>query len=83
MLRCEGTQNKPSELIAKAYRNDCYISANSLIKDARSITAIGLSDPVLNSRTALIIQSVDSSPIGTSIKFGQPFALSTYDKSVK
>lgn len=83
MLRCEGTNNKPSPLIAKAYRNDCFISTGPLLKDATTVAAAGVTVPALNERTGLVVQSVDGSPAGSSIKFGQPFALSTYDKSVR
>lgn len=82
MLRCEGTNNKPSPLIAKAYRNDCYISTGPLTRDVTSVAATGASVPALNEKTGLILQSVDGSPAGSSIKFGQPFAISTFDKSV-
>jgi len=69
-------------LIAKAYRKDCFLSTATLEKNIPTIAAAGISVPALNEKTGFVLQSVDGSPIGSTLKFGQPFAISTFDKSV-
>ena len=83
MVRCEGTENKPSLHIAKAARADCFLAAPQLGARDTSGVASGLAHPILNDKTALVIQSVDGTLNGNSVKFGQPFTISTADKSVR
>ena len=75
MLKCDGTQDQPSSLLPKAYRNDCYIVSNGLV-------AAGTPSPAVNPNSALVIKSVDGSAFGTPIAFGQAFAITTLDGSV-
>ena len=75
MLKCDGTQDEPSSLLPKAYRNDCYIISNGLV-------AAGSPSPAVNASSALVIKSVDGSAPGTPIAFGQAFAITTLDGSV-
>ena len=56
LVRCEGTDNKPSSLIAKAYRKDCYLSTLPLVRDVPTVGATGVSFPELNERTGLVLQ---------------------------
>ncbi len=76
LLKCDGTSNQPSSLVAKANRKDCFVSANGT-------QAQGITSPVVNLNTALIVRSVDGSAEGSAIKYGQAFALSTLDGNVK
>lgn len=82
LIRCEGTESKPSPLIAKAPRSDCFLSAPQLGLQDNSGIACGNPNPILTDKTALVIQSVDGTINGNSVKFGQPFAISTSDKSL-
>lgn len=82
LVRCEGTENKPSLLIAKAARSDCFLAAPQLGPNDISGAANGLPHPILNDKTALVIQSVDGTLNGNTVKFGQPFTISTADKSL-
>jgi hypothetical protein len=82
LVRCEGTDNKPSPLIARAYRKDCFLSTTTLEKNISTVPSTGSSVPVLNEKSGLVLQSVDGSSVGSTLKFGQPFAISTFDKSV-
>jgi hypothetical protein len=82
MIKCEGTYNKPSLTIAKANRQDCYISTAVSYSTEPSIPATGIPHPIISDKTALILQSVDGTLLGNTIKFGQPFAISTFDNSV-
>ena len=75
MLKCDSTQDQPSSLLPKAYRNDCYIVSNGLI-------AAGSASSSINSSSALVIKSVDGSGVGSPISFGQAFAITTLDGSV-
>lgn len=81
-VRCEGTVGKPRSLIAKADREDCYLSATQLGAEANHACATGIPVPALNDKTALVIQSVDGTLTGNAVKFGQPFTISTIDKSL-
>lgn len=82
LIRCEGTVNKPAKLIAKAERADCFLSTTQILEGSNTALATGIPHPVLSDKTALIMQSVDGTLDGNSVKFGQPFAISTYDKSL-
>lgn len=81
-IRCEGTYNKPVSTIAKASREDCFLSATQLGNESNTALATGISMPVLNDKTALVMQSVDGTLNGNTVRFGQPFTISTYDKSL-
>lgn len=82
LIRCEGTENKPIKPIAKANRTDCYLSTTEILQDSNTAMAAGISHPVLSEKTALVIQSVDGTLCGNAVKFGQPFTISTIDKSL-
>ena len=82
MIKCDGNLNQDSPLIAKAYRKDCHLSCSALLKNNNSVPASGTPSPVINEKTSFMIQSVDGSPMGTPLRFGQAFAISTVDKSV-
>lgn len=56
LVRCEGTDNKPKSFIAKAYRKDCYLSTDTLMKDVHTVSATGVSVPELNEKTGLVLQ---------------------------
>lgn len=75
MLRCVGTQDQPSSLLPKAYRNDCNIVSNGMI-------AAGSPSSSINSSSALVIKSVDGSAPGTPLTYGQAFAITTLDGSL-
>ncbi len=75
MLRCDGTQDQPSSLLPKAYRNDCNIVSNGMI-------AAGSPSSSINSSSALVIKSVDGSAPGSPLTYGQAFAITTLDGSV-
>lgn len=61
LVRCEGTENKPSLLIAKAARADCFLAAPQLNgPNEVSGVASGLPHPILNDKTALVIQRLFS-----------------------
>lgn len=81
-IRCEGTYNKPSSLIAKANREDCFLSTAQLGHGEDKTMACGVPHAILNDKTALVIHSVDGTLNGNSLKFGQPFTISTIDKSL-
>ncbi|CAF0724312.1 unnamed protein product [Brachionus calyciflorus] len=70
MLKCDGNVNSASPLLPKAYRNDCFIVENVG-------AAGGISSQVPTTISAFIVKSVDGSPLGSSIKFGQPFIITT------
>jgi hypothetical protein len=76
MLRCDGTQDQPSSLLPKAYRNDCNIVVGN------GMAATGTSSSAINSSSALVIKSVDGSAPGSPLTFGQAFAITTLDGSV-
>jgi hypothetical protein len=56
LIRCEGTDNKPSSLIAKAYRKDCFLSTMPLVRGVPTVSATGVAVPELNERTGLVLQ---------------------------
>lgn len=76
MLKCDGNKNQPSPLLPKAYRDDCYLTVQDL-------NATGITSQIVNNQTAFVIKSVDGTPNGGAIKFGQPFAITTLDGSVR
>lgn len=49
MLKCDGTDNQPRSLIAKAYRQDCFIVNNGEV-------AVGTPSPSVNPYSALVIK---------------------------
>jgi hypothetical protein len=57
LLKCDGTDEKKQEYIAKPARKDCYIANNCVGLDQEaSIKASGVSNFVVNSTTALVIR---------------------------
>lgn len=80
ILKCDGASSQNS-LIAKANRKDCYLSAGSIDTGSNTTSALGSPNGCLIPNTVLVVRSVDGSLLGKPLKYGQPFALSTFDGS--
>ncbi len=56
LVRCEGTYYKPASHIAKAEREDCYLSTSQSVAGSNTILATGIPLPIIGDKTALVIQ---------------------------
>jgi hypothetical protein len=71
------------QYIAKATRKDCYLTGNFTgAGQENTLSSNGTAIGEINPKTAFIIRSVDGSTDGTVVRFGQPFALSSFCKRV-
>ena len=78
MLKCDATSHILAATTPKAARQDCYLASNG-----QSGSATGSALPHVNAFTVLKVKSVDGSASGSVIKFGQPFALTNLDETVR
>lgn len=80
-IRCDGTNPTKMQYIAKATRKDCYLTGNFTgAGQENTLSSNGTTNGEINPKTAFIIRSVDGSTDGTVVRFGQPFALSSFCK---
>ena len=57
LLKCNGTDDRKEEYIAKPARKDCYLAGNVVgLGQEDSVKASGVSKLVVNSSTALVIR---------------------------
>lgn len=93
MLKCDGNTNSSSSLLPKAYRDDCYLNCyDGLAGGITTLSPSNTSAFIIKRfrffifffylRNLLFFYSVDGSPEGAPIKFGQPFIITTIDGQV-
>ncbi len=57
LLKCDGTDENKQEYVAKAARKDCYIAGNfGNAGPEDAVKAVGITSPVVNSSTALVLR---------------------------
>jgi len=79
-LRCDGSNPMKVSSIAKPARKDCYITGDFVRSTGQDYIATGGSAyDQISPKTVFVIRSVDGTADGSVLKFGQPFALSSYD----
>ena len=72
------------QYIAKNARKDCYLSGNfNNAGQENTLPVNGSYSEVTTPTNTFVIRSVDGSNDGTVVRFGQAFALSSFDKRVR